>query len=673
VSPHPREPARDNGRTIFEALKDLRADLQQLIDSDWQHADGLLRRFIHHFDDGQQLSTVAAELLPRVDYAAWIEARIADAGIVAGGGALDWPHERPERVAIQLDLLRDVSRRERGIVIFSMPFFHGDYPARTYAFVRQIVLPFFNDLLRIVEEAGIAEDEPAGGEDLGPSITEGSNAPAVEKQVMVKVRLPRAAWCFDPQAQVGSPGGFGTVFRGTSEDGRPVAVKQLHVEAAEAAHRELRIAQELANLSLQQVMPILDSGQDAESERYYIVMPLAEASLQDALDARGAFEESEALAVLRQIAVGLQEVSAFVHRDLKPANILLWDGRWRIADFGIARFVEESTSLRTLRDKLSPPYAAPEQWRFEHPSHATDVYALGCIGYALLTGSPPFNGSHEEICAKHLSSPPPTLKVRDDRLAVVLGMMLRKAPESRPTLERVLRVLQSLAAHGPLRSQEPLSRLAAAAAAYEAERMVDEARQLEQDHAIQKRAKLARSAREALNDLFTELVDRITAAVPSARTQRDSGSRAVQVGPATLRLSGHESPHVLPESAFHRAKWDVVAGGTVAVEQASPRHRRSACLWYARTSRATDYRWLEVGYGSNPLSSRRFEFEPVCVGAEDADSAHGPAMDVVVVVYGPCSIDDEDREDFLGRWTHIFAEAAGARLQRLTRSHPRGG
>ncbi|MDM3788590.1 protein kinase, partial [Proteus mirabilis] len=78
------------------------------------------------------------------------------------------------------------------------------------------------------------------------------------------------------------------------------------------------------------------------------------------------------------------EVGDIVHRDLKPGNILRHEERWKIADFGIAKFVEDSTSLETLREALTPSYAAPEQWLGQRPTSATDIYALGCIIHALV-------------------------------------------------------------------------------------------------------------------------------------------------------------------------------------------------------------------------------------------------------------------------------------------------
>jgi len=110
----------------------------------------------------------------------------------------------------------------------------------------------------------------------------------------------------------------------------------------------------------------------------------AEKSLEDEVQDQGNLPENKVVEILIQIVTGLDEVRDIIHRDLKPDNVLLHKNKWKIADFGIARFVEESTSLNTLKGYLTPPYAAPEQWKMERATHATDVYALGCIGYKLL-------------------------------------------------------------------------------------------------------------------------------------------------------------------------------------------------------------------------------------------------------------------------------------------------
>lgn len=259
---------------------------------------------------------------------------------------------------------------------------------------------------------------------------------------MKLIRLPGGEWSYDEGAPLGPEGGFGIVYAGEGGDVGPVAVKRLKVEAENAAHRELRIAADLVGKSLPHVIPVYDAGEDAESGSYFLVMARAEGSLQGEINNGRTFGDPEAADVLLEIAQGLSEVGQFVHRDLKPGNVLLHNGTWKVADFGIARFVEESTSLRTLKDCLSPPYAAPEQWRLDRATGATDVYALGCIGYALLTGQPPFSGPlQEDYSQQHQHEPPRSLDGHDDRLRSLLAMMLRKAPDARPGLDRVITLL----------------------------------------------------------------------------------------------------------------------------------------------------------------------------------------------------------------------------------------
>jgi eukaryotic-like serine/threonine-protein kinase len=202
------------------------------------------------------------------------------------------------------------------------------------------------------------------------------------------IRLPNGEWQFDDQQRLGKPGGFGEVFRG-SRDGGIVAVKQLNLSAAEAAHRELAIGSFLTGKRFQNVVEVLDAGQDALSDRYYVVMPTCGLSLQEAIDATdGGLAFELAIPIICAILSGLREVIEITHRDLKPSNVLFHNAVWKIADFGIAKFVEDSTSLETLRSNLTPAYAAPEQWLGERPSGATDIYAAGCIVHALLTGEP---------------------------------------------------------------------------------------------------------------------------------------------------------------------------------------------------------------------------------------------------------------------------------------------
>jgi eukaryotic-like serine/threonine-protein kinase len=80
---------------------------------------------------------------------------------------------------------------------------------------------------------------------------------------MKTIKLATGTFKYDPMKPLGKRGGFGQVFIGETSDGKEVAVKKLHVSAADAAHRELLIAEELKTRTFKHVIPFIDSGEDA--------------------------------------------------------------------------------------------------------------------------------------------------------------------------------------------------------------------------------------------------------------------------------------------------------------------------------------------------------------------------------------------------------------------------
>jgi len=162
---------------------------------------------------------------------------------------------------------------------------------------------------------------------------------------MKKIKLPTGIFEYDPTQPLGKRGGFGQVFAGRTAAGNEVAIKKLHVSAADAAHRELRIAEELKGRALKHVIPFIDSGEDADTGDYFLVMPKADESLQAAVENGGIMNATAAAVVLLEIVKGLNEVADLVHRDLKPDNLLRHENGWKVADLGIARFVDGMKSL----------------------------------------------------------------------------------------------------------------------------------------------------------------------------------------------------------------------------------------------------------------------------------------------------------------------------------------
>ena len=117
-------------------------------------------------------------------------------------------------------------------------------------------------------------------------------------------------------------------------------------------------------------------------------MPRAEKSLKDHLAERRPLPIEEATSIMSDVAAALASLGGkVVHRDIKPANVLLLGGQWCLADFGIARYAEASTSADTHKWAWTKAYNAPERWRDERASPASDVYSFGVMAYEMLSGT----------------------------------------------------------------------------------------------------------------------------------------------------------------------------------------------------------------------------------------------------------------------------------------------
>jgi len=102
-------------------------------------------------------------------------------------------------------------------------------------------------------------------------------------------------------------GGFGQVYKGNSKDGGAVAVKRLHLQAKDFAHRELDIAGYFVGKDANHIIPYLDTGRDADSDDYFVVMSLADKSLDDLVDSLGHLDEIQSVEISLQIVGGLIE------------------------------------------------------------------------------------------------------------------------------------------------------------------------------------------------------------------------------------------------------------------------------------------------------------------------------------------------------------------------------
>ena len=254
---------------------------------------------------------------------------------------------------------------------------------------------------------------------------------------------------------------MGEVFRATDEQlGRPVAVKLLlpsdhAVRAGERFQREARAA---ARLSDPHVVSVYDFGPHGDG--FFLVMELVEGrTVADEVAEHGALPKDRAIDIIEQAAVGLAAAHRedVVHRDVKPSNLLLTtDGTVKVADFGIAHLPGDGTTTLTGTGQIigSTHYLSPERARGGQAGKASDVYALGCVLYHLVTGEPPFTAEHPAaILYQHVDAAPEPPSLLRPELAgpfeQVLLQMLAKEPADRPSAAAI--------AAGSLRAEQTLA------------------------------------------------------------------------------------------------------------------------------------------------------------------------------------------------------------------------
>ncbi|HUG28584.1 MAG TPA: protein kinase [Gemmatimonadales bacterium] len=210
-------------------------------------------------------------------------------------------------------------------------------------------------------------------------------------------------------------GGMATVYLAQDlRHDRQVAIKVLRPELAAVigAERFLHEIKTTANLQHPPILPLFDSGV-VEGTVFY-AMPFVEGeSLRDRIAREKQLPVAEAVRIATEVASALDYAhrKGVIHRDIKPENILLHDGQALVADFGIALAATTTGGSRMTETGMSlgtPHYMSPEQAMGEREINArTDIYALGCVLYEMLTGEPPFTGpTAQAIVARVMTESP---------------------------------------------------------------------------------------------------------------------------------------------------------------------------------------------------------------------------------------------------------------------------
>lgn len=219
---------------------------------------------------------------------------------------------------------------------------------------------------------------------------------------------------------------------------RKVAVKILRLDLQNEPQTQARFQREAlatSELSHPNIVSVLDVGTDHGLP--YMVMEYVDGpDLKEYIRQNAPLDLHEVIRIMDQIlsAVALAHKHNVIHRDLKPQNILMDKrGNIKIADFGIAVALNQSSVTQTNSVMGSVHYMSPEQTRGGLVTKQSDIYSLGIILYELITGTVPFNGDTPvSIALKHAQEPIPSIRKKDQSVPQALENVVLKATAKDP-------------------------------------------------------------------------------------------------------------------------------------------------------------------------------------------------------------------------------------------------
>jgi eukaryotic-like serine/threonine-protein kinase len=237
-------------------------------------------------------------------------------------------------------------------------------------------------------------------------------------------------------------GGMAVVYRAEDDIlGRAVALKTLHHHYAEMPSFRRRFRQEaraMASLDHENIVKVYDISQDGEVP-FIVVECVSGRDLGDLLGGRRSGRLNEQF--VREMAMQLLHALSYahrrgiIHRDIKPSNILLTSGGTvKVADFGIARIVEEDDVPMGEAGEIigSARYMSPEQLRGEDATPRSDVYSVGVLLYHCLTGRPPFSGDVKSLARQHMHKDPMPPCGLNGRITPGMEALIMKALSKKP-------------------------------------------------------------------------------------------------------------------------------------------------------------------------------------------------------------------------------------------------
>ncbi len=460
-----------------QQVGDGRIDVYALGIMLWELCAG--RRFLNS-DPSRHLDDAAAGkvLIPRVSEACGAPPELDD---VIGKLTKNDPDERYARASLAvpelakvLSMAPSIEGGERGVrarVALLMRTLWPHEPARSRS-----------EFARLLRDARKTMDDP--------------NMPAPTPQAgPISAAMAKATEQSDPSVLLGTPyrlvrrigeGASGVVWEAEHvELGRRLALKVLapeHGTSAAALERFRTEARAVAKLSHPNLVGITDFGRSLDG-RAYLAMELLVGETLDVTLKRGPMPWREAVRIASEAGRALVAAHAagLVHRDIKPQNLFLTkSGQVRLLDFGVATALtaatekkpsEQERAMRGFAIFGTPEYMAPEQVAGDAVDGRTDVYALGCVLYEMLTGTRAFDGpSSVVVMGKQLRDTPRAPRVQASgrsippALDAIVMRAMKKLPAARfPSAEALCEALAETTA-APARRSASMRRFMSAAA-----------------------------------------------------------------------------------------------------------------------------------------------------------------------------------------------------------------
>ena len=339
-------------------------------------------------------------------------------------------------------------------------------------------------------------------------------------------------------------GGFGEVYLAVGEtSGAVVAVKLLPLgslssdDSRLALMNEVLAAQQIKHPNVVEVLFVNDGNNSPVGP--YVVMEYVSGGtlaqlIKKHLQAKSNLSLDRAVEIMVDVAQGAKAINAkVIHRDIKPDNILAEGKIFKIGDFGISKFVDESTRLHTFKGAQHVMYMAPEGWQYLPNTPKLDVYSTGLVFYEILTNVHPLwqkvkdHNNFLDWEKAHMYEPCPDVrKIRAEvplPLAQLLSRMVSKRPDDRPLWDEVLNILTKPDVSGA--PQNPLVSEAVEAAVSKKQQLDSEAlKQAEKLRERQTQLNLYRYSCTSLLDSFDPLIEQFNKAFQHGQVTREDSS-----------------------------------------------------------------------------------------------------------------------------------------------------